>query len=142
MKTIHILTLSLFISLSWISCKNAPAVQGETTEQTGMDSVFIAKQADAIHNIDAYTRMMSNKVQELETALSAAADDSKESIQAELSKCKEIQNEVETVRNKVNKATPDIWEEVMDEFQTMHINVRMAVAKEKVSIERAGEVAN
>jgi ElaB/YqjD/DUF883 family membrane-anchored ribosome-binding protein len=142
MKTIHILALFMFLSLFWMACKEAPGVQNETTAQTGVDSVFVAQQADAIHNIDAYAKIMAEKVQELESSLNASLDNSGASMKEELNKCKAIQEEVETVRQKVNEATPDTWARVKEDFDAMHFNVRMAISKEKVSKERAGEVAN
>lgn len=142
MKTIHILALFLFISLSWIACKDASGVQSETAAQSGPDSLFMAKKADAIHNIDAYASIMAEKVQALEGALSSTLDGSKESIEAELNKCKGIQQEVETIRKKVTDATPEIWEDVKVDFETMHYNVRMAVADSKVNKEKGGETAN
>ncbi len=143
MKTIYFLTFFLLVSLSWIACKGTPKTNSDNASVTNtVDSVFLAKQADALHNIDEYTKVMDKKIQEVEQALRSADDNAKASIEAELKKYKGIQNEIKDMRRKVNKATPEAWEAVKQEFDDMHYNFRMGISDGKVNKEKAGQISN
>ncbi len=141
-KTIFFLGLMLLVATSWTACKDTAAVQEETVTETGMDSIFLAKRADAVHNMNAYAQAIYLKIQELENELTSASDATKAGITAELEKCKNIQSRVEDVRRSVSAATPEVWEKVKGDFDDIHYDVRMAISKTPVSKENANKISN
>lgn len=142
MKIISFLSLILFVSLFTSSCKEQATTENEVPEVSAQDSVFNAIQADAVHNINAYSNAMYQKSQELEAAIAAASGDEKEKLAAELETCKNIQTKINEVMRNVSESTPANWEAANEEYLALRYDVKTALSNSKVNMEKAGEIAN
>jgi hypothetical protein len=142
MKIISLLSLTLLIAVVTFSCKDQATTENEAPEVSAQDSVFAAIQADAIHNINAYSNAMYQKSQELEAAVAAASGEEKEQLAAELEACKDIQTKINEVMLKVSESTQANWDATNEEYFALRYDVKTALSNSKVNLEKAGEIAN
>jgi hypothetical protein len=142
MKIISFLSLTLLLAVITFSCKEQATTENEAPVVNTQDSVFTAMQADAVHNINSYSNAIYQKTQELEAAIAAATGAKKEELSAELEACQTIQTRINEIMLKVSESNPANWEAANEEYVGLRYDVRMALSKTKVNMERAGETAN
>ena len=129
MKTIKFFSFAMLLSLAWVSCKDASTASTETANtQVLADSVFTATKADVANNLAAMQQAVTSKIAELETALATATDATKAGITTELESYKKFQADLQATSAKVAEATAENWAAVSAEVETVHSNVKTAMA--------------